>query len=99
MQDKSKLITYIVAAGLTYGQGEGIFHFMFKSAWHGGIPYLPVYGDGQNFVPTIHVWDLARYLKMDRECISTTHFNQECRKYFSYYALNIKNHSLTSLFP
>lgn len=60
VQDKSKLITYIVAAGLTYGQGEGIFHFMFKAAWHGGIPYLPVFGDGQNFVPTIHVLDLAR---------------------------------------
>lgn len=61
MQDKSRLITYVVAAGLTYGQGEDIFHFMFKMAWYGGIAHLPVFGDGQNFVPTIHVLDLARY--------------------------------------
>lgn len=51
-----------MAAGLTYGQGEGIFHFMFKAAWHGDTPHLPVFGDGQNFVPTIHVLDLARYV-------------------------------------
>ena len=34
---------------------------MFKAAWHGGIPHLPVFGDGQNFLPTIHILDLARY--------------------------------------
>lgn len=30
MQDKSKLLSYVVASGLTYGTGESIFHFLFK---------------------------------------------------------------------
>ena len=30
MQDKSKLLSYVVASGLTYGAGESIFHFLFK---------------------------------------------------------------------
>jgi hypothetical protein len=29
-QSKSKLSTYIVASGLTYGCGENIFHHLFK---------------------------------------------------------------------
>lgn len=62
LQDKSKFVTYVLASGLTYGLGENIFHFLFKDAWHGIVPYLQVYGDGQNFVPTIHIMDLARYL-------------------------------------
>jgi len=55
------LVTYVVAAGLTYGQGEEIFHFLFKAAWRGKISCLPVFGDGQNLIPTIHILDLARY--------------------------------------
>lgn len=30
-----------------------------QSAWHGQLPYLPVFGDGNNVVPTIHVLDLG----------------------------------------
>ncbi|XP_019850545.1 PREDICTED: adenylate kinase 7-like isoform X1 [Amphimedon queenslandica] len=57
--DKSKLQTYVVASGLQYGAGEDIFHYFFKSAWMGREKELPVFGDGQNVVPTIHVDDLA----------------------------------------
>ncbi len=28
--DKTKFSSYVVAAGLTYGEGEGIFHHLFK---------------------------------------------------------------------
>ena len=28
--NKSKLVTYVIAAGLTYGAGENIFHYLFK---------------------------------------------------------------------
>ena len=28
--NKAKLVTYVVAAGLTYGCGEHIFHYLFK---------------------------------------------------------------------
>ncbi|XP_072543020.1 adenylate kinase 7-like isoform X4 [Salminus brasiliensis] len=56
---KSKLTTYVVAAGLQYGMGEGIFHFFFKASWLGELSSIPVFGSGTNIVPTIHVYDLA----------------------------------------
>lgn len=60
MQDKSKFISYVVAAGLTYGQGEDIFHFFFKTAWYGEVPYLHVFGEGQNIIPMVHILDLTK---------------------------------------
>lgn len=30
MQNKAKLVTYVVASGLTYGAEEHIFHYLFK---------------------------------------------------------------------
>nr|XP_003463054.1 adenylate kinase 7 [Cavia porcellus] len=51
--------TYVVAAGLQYGMEGGILHTFFKLAWLGEIPALPVFGDGTNVIPTIHVLDLA----------------------------------------
>ncbi|EDO36546.1 predicted protein [Nematostella vectensis] len=57
--NKAKFITYVVASGLTYGSGEDIFHFLFKTAWHGQMPALQCFGPGDNIVPTIHISDLA----------------------------------------
>ncbi|XP_031567964.1 adenylate kinase 7-like [Actinia tenebrosa] len=57
--NKAKFITYVVAPGLTYGGGEDIFHFLFKTAWHGQAPALQCFGNGDNIVPTIHINDLA----------------------------------------
>ncbi|KAM5339532.1 adenylate kinase 7 [Glossophaga mutica] len=54
-----KFATYVVAAGLQYGVEGGILHFFLKLAWLGEIPALPVFGDGSNVIPTIHVLDLA----------------------------------------
>ncbi|XP_023575433.1 adenylate kinase 7 isoform X2 [Octodon degus] len=51
--------TYVVAAGLQYGMEGGILHTFFKLAWLGEVPALPVFGDGTNIIPTIHVLDLA----------------------------------------
>lgn len=56
--NKSKLVTYVIASGLTYGGGESIFHYLFKAAWH-NAPELQCFGNGQNVVPTIHIRDLA----------------------------------------
>ncbi len=53
------LRTYVVAAGLPYGQGEDPFHWLFKSAWLLHEPALSVPGAGTNVVPTVHVHDLA----------------------------------------
>lgn len=55
-------MTYVIASGVTYGEGEEIFHFLFKSAWLGVSPFLKIFGNGQNILPTIHVKDLASVL-------------------------------------
>lgn len=57
--NKSKLMTYVVASGLRYGEGEDLFHFLFKTAWLGKEQGLHIYGNGQNVLPTIHLHDLA----------------------------------------
>lgn len=56
---KTKLTGYVVAAGLQYGKGENLFHFFFKVSWLMLYPKVPVFGEGTNFIPTIHVYDLA----------------------------------------
>ena len=45
--NKNKLSTYVVAAGLVFGCGENVFHFLFKEAWH-NAQLLPIFGDGMN---------------------------------------------------
>ncbi|XP_022332900.2 adenylate kinase 7-like [Crassostrea virginica] len=60
--NKAKLVTYVVASGLTYGAEEHIFHYLFKSAWH-NAPFLQCFGSGQNVVPTIHIKDLGAVIQ------------------------------------
>lgn len=53
------LRTHVVAAGITYGAEEDIFHPLFKSAWHcDPLPLLSL-DDGANLLPTIHIADLC----------------------------------------
>lgn len=59
--NKNKLSTYVVAAGLVFGCGENVFHFLFKEAWH-NAQLLPIFGEGANIVPTVHVSDLAQII-------------------------------------
>jgi len=56
---KGKFKSYVTAAGVPYGCGEDVFHYLFRSAWHQTPESLPCFGDGQNVVPTIHATDLA----------------------------------------
>ncbi|XP_026869746.2 adenylate kinase 7 [Electrophorus electricus] len=51
--------TYVVASGLQYGMGEHVFHFFFKTSWLGEVPRVPVFGEGSNSIPAIHINDLA----------------------------------------
>ncbi|XP_069392386.1 adenylate kinase 7 [Paralichthys olivaceus] len=55
--------TYVVASGLQYGMGEQVFHFFFKTSWLGQKHEIPVFGDGNNILPTIHIKDLASVIK------------------------------------
>ncbi|NXE27443.1 KAD7 kinase, partial [Ardeotis kori] len=61
--NKHKFSTYVVASGHQYGAGEGILHYFFKTGWLSETPAMPVFGDGNNFIPTIHVLDLAAVLQ------------------------------------
>jgi len=56
---RTGLRTHVVAAGLTYGAEEDLFHSLFKTAWScKPLPMLSI-SDGANLLPTIHVKDLC----------------------------------------
>ncbi|NWR15300.1 KAD7 kinase, partial [Emberiza fucata] len=63
LQNKKKFTTYVVASGHQYGAEEGLFHYFFKMCWLGETPAIPVFGDGKNIIPTIHIRDLAIVLQ------------------------------------
>ncbi|KAG8346116.1 Dpy 30 motif [Trypanosoma vivax] len=54
------LHTYVLWAGLPYGCGEDLLEPCFLSAWR--HQQMLQYGDGSNYVPTIHVKDLSRII-------------------------------------
>ncbi|OQV13982.1 putative Adenylate kinase 7 [Hypsibius exemplaris] len=72
---KGLLTTTIIAAGLIYGCGEDVLHWMLKDAWQGEKVPLIVPGDrekvpgdrkidpGKNHVPTIHARDLCQVVQ------------------------------------
>uniref|UniRef100_A0A671XHN6 Adenylate kinase 7b n=1 Tax=Sparus aurata TaxID=8175 RepID=A0A671XHN6_SPAAU len=60
---KTNFPTYVVASGLQYGMGEQILHFFFKTSWLGQEKEIPVFGDGTNIVPMIHINDLASVIQ------------------------------------
>jgi len=53
------LRTHVVAAGLTYGADEDLFHPLFKAAWSCQPLPLLTMSDGANVLPTIHIADLC----------------------------------------
>jgi nucleoside-diphosphate-sugar epimerase len=57
------LKVHILCGGIRYGHGEGAFYTHFQNAWMQSPDKLQIIGDGRNFVPTIHVRDLARMTK------------------------------------
>ncbi|KAF3850113.1 hypothetical protein F7725_019832 [Dissostichus mawsoni] len=60
---KSKLTGYVVACGLQYGKGENLFHYFFKVSWLMQMPQVPLFGQGTNHIPMIHVFDLGRVIQ------------------------------------
>ena len=58
----------VVCSGLPYGHGEAndVFYEFFRRAWlslHPDLASLPCIGNGDNVLPTVHVKDLARFIK------------------------------------
>ncbi|KAM4014382.1 adenylate kinase 7 [Anomaloglossus baeobatrachus] len=72
--NKSKFSTYVIASGVPYGAEEGVLHTVFKEAWIGETPALPIYGDGQNVVPMIHIVDLASVVQNIVDQRPRTHY-------------------------
>ncbi|XP_018322860.1 adenylate kinase 7-like [Agrilus planipennis] len=58
---KDKLKTYVIASGIPYGHEEETLDFLFKLAWRNESE-MPVFGNGKNYVPLIHVEDLAKVI-------------------------------------
>ncbi|XP_016056492.1 PREDICTED: adenylate kinase 7 [Miniopterus natalensis] len=69
-----KFATYVIAAGLQYGVEGGILHYFFKLAWLGEVPALPVFGDGSNVIPAIHVLDLAGVIQNVIDHVPKPHY-------------------------
>ncbi|GAV00379.1 hypothetical protein RvY_11237 [Ramazzottius varieornatus] len=71
---KGLLITTVVAAGLLYGYGEKVLHWMFKEAWQDETAALQVPGDGKNKIPSIHVHDLCQIVQNICEAKPKSHY-------------------------
>ncbi len=52
---KENLKVIVVCAGILYGLGEVAFKNHIKSAWLQDPKALPILGEGNNLIPTIHV--------------------------------------------
>jgi adenylate kinase len=63
---KKNLRTFVLCSGILYGDGEDVFYSLFRQAWLQEPPALPIIGDGRNRMPTVHVRDLAQFV---RACI------------------------------
>ncbi|XP_008107136.1 adenylate kinase 7 isoform X2 [Anolis carolinensis] len=72
--NKSKFATYVVASGLQYGAEERLLHYFFKLSWLGEVPMIPIFGDGRNFIPAIHIVDLAAVLQNVADHRPRTHY-------------------------
>ena len=57
------LNVYVICPGFIYGCGEDFFFDYFRKAWIGGIEYMPIIGEGMNFLPTIHILDLVQIIR------------------------------------
>jgi adenylate kinase len=71
---KENVKTYVISAGVLYGLGEAIFNHHFERAWKQNPEKLPIIGEGKNYVPTIHVKDLARMVKKISEAPPEQHY-------------------------
>ncbi|KAL3277400.1 hypothetical protein HHI36_012749 [Cryptolaemus montrouzieri] len=56
-----KLKTFVLASGFTYGYEEEDLDFLFKLAWS-NEQHLPIFRNGTNRVPLIHISDLAKII-------------------------------------
>ncbi|GJQ87854.1 hypothetical protein Trydic_g1126 [Trypoxylus dichotomus] len=58
---KDKLRTYVICSGIVYGEEEEDFNYYFRKAWN-NEEFLPIFENGKNFIPLIHIKDLTRVI-------------------------------------
>lgn len=63
LNSKENLRSFVISAGVLYGNGEQTFHDLFKAAWQSKTDDLRIFAGGDNIIPTVHVRDLARLVK------------------------------------
>ncbi|XP_028995879.1 adenylate kinase 7 [Betta splendens] len=86
--DRRLFSTYVVASGLQYGMGEQIFHYFYKTSWLGEEQEIPVFGDGNNILPTIHINDLASVLQ---------NVIQQCPELYYFLAVDNSNNTMKDI--
>ncbi|KAL8274804.1 hypothetical protein Esti_001279 [Eimeria stiedai] len=62
LNSKENFRGIVVAAGMMYGYGEDTLYEAFKAAWL-GLQTHKLVGEGNNFVPTVHVQDMCSLVK------------------------------------
>lgn len=60
---KEKLRPHVVAAGVLYGNGETTFNKLFEAAWL-TLPIHKIIAPGENYIPCVHVRDVARLVRV-----------------------------------
>lgn len=60
---KEKLRPHVIGAGILYGNGETTFNELFKAAWL-TQPIHKIIAPGDNYIPCVHVRDVARLTRV-----------------------------------
>lgn len=71
---KPNLKSYVLCAGILYGQREFVLRPLFDQAWLQYPSELVYYGEGRNRIPMIHIEDLAEFVKKTVERPPNIHY-------------------------
>ena len=72
VKTQPKLRVHVLCSGIRYGLGESRLYELFKAAWLQNPRALSYSGKGDNFIPTIHIIDLARLTRRIIQAASGT---------------------------
>eukprot|EP00041_Stephanoeca_diplocostata_P029587 m.878833 g.878833 ORF g.878833 m.878833 type:complete len:584 (-) comp23587_c1_seq37:2564-4315(-) len=63
--DCPTLRVVLLSSGVQYGDGEGLLEYLFRTSWipHASAVGIPIFGAGDNRIPTIHIADCCRMLE------------------------------------
>ena len=86
------LKAYVICPGFIYGCGEDIFFDYFKESWKGTLEYMPIIGEGDNHIPTIHILDLIHTIKRVINLKPDTNYIFACDKTKNPTMRNILTH-------